>query len=288
MQGFSPRNLKSMRAFATAWPDRAIVQAALARITWYHNIALLERLDDAETRLWYARQTVQHGWSRNILAVQIDKRAHERHGKAISNFEATLPPADSDTADQAFKDPYLFDFLGTAGLRREREVEPLEEQDRRRVRAPQPRQAHRCRRVGNQAVREAPEGSAGQPADGGRDRGRAQRERHKENQRAEKAPSRPEGEQAVTGALWQTMAGPCEHLVLPRPASVNVTPRSLFDAARAAARFMPFPRRGRGFKRVCVHVDLRFDESVSGPVLLGVGRYYGIGLCWPCLLEIQA
>lgn len=74
-------------------------------------------------RLWYARQTIVHGWSRNILALQIDNRAHERHGKAISNFRDTLPLVESDLATQVFKDPYLFDFLGTADPRREREVE---------------------------------------------------------------------------------------------------------------------------------------------------------------------
>lgn len=123
MQGFSPRNLKYMRAFAAAWPDAAFVQAPLAQITWYHNIALLERLDDAEDRLWYARQTLLHGWSRNVLTLQIDNRAHARAGKTISNFTKTLPPAESDMAVQVFKDPYLFDFLGTADPRREREVE---------------------------------------------------------------------------------------------------------------------------------------------------------------------
>ena len=55
MRGFSPRNLKYMRAFAAAWPERAIVQEALARIPWYHQIALLEKLDDSDERLWYAR-----------------------------------------------------------------------------------------------------------------------------------------------------------------------------------------------------------------------------------------
>jgi predicted nuclease of restriction endonuclease-like (RecB) superfamily len=123
MQGFSPRNLKYMRAFAAAWPDREFVQAPLAQITWYHNIALLERLDDVDTRLWYARSTVLHGWSRNVLVLQIENRAHRRHGRTVSTFARTLPPADSDMADQIFKDPYLFDFLGTADLRRESEVE---------------------------------------------------------------------------------------------------------------------------------------------------------------------
>ena len=52
MQGFSPRNLKYMRAFAAAWPARAIVQEALAQITWYHNITLIEKLDAEADRLW--------------------------------------------------------------------------------------------------------------------------------------------------------------------------------------------------------------------------------------------
>ncbi len=123
MQGFSPRNLKYMRAFAAAWPERAIVQEALAQLPWYHHIAILEKLDDPAERLWYARQAMEHGWSHNILALQIHGRAHERQGKAITNFRDTLPPAESDLAAQVFKDPYLFDFLGTADPRREREVE---------------------------------------------------------------------------------------------------------------------------------------------------------------------
>ncbi|MBW2310912.1 MAG: DUF1016 family protein [Deltaproteobacteria bacterium] len=123
MNGLSPRNLKYMRKFAESWPDRKIVQEALAQITWYHNLALLEKCDDPEVRLWYAAKTVENGWSRNILVIQIESGLHKREGKAINNFELTLPPSDSDMAAQVFKDPYLFDFLGTADTRREREVE---------------------------------------------------------------------------------------------------------------------------------------------------------------------
>jgi len=123
MKGFSPRNLKYMRAFAFAWPQREIVQEVLAQITWYHNLALLDKLDDAQTRIWYARKTVEHGWSRNILAIQIDLRLHQRQGKSINNFPVSMPPVDSDMAKQVFKDPYVFDFLGTADPRREAELE---------------------------------------------------------------------------------------------------------------------------------------------------------------------
>lgn len=123
MKGLSPRNLKYMRAFAEAWPERAIVQRTVAQLPWRQNLALLERLGSQDDRLWYARQAIAQGWSQPILSLHIQNRLHERQGKAVNNFPATLPPADSDVAGQIFKDPYLFDFLGTADPRREREVE---------------------------------------------------------------------------------------------------------------------------------------------------------------------
>jgi predicted nuclease of restriction endonuclease-like (RecB) superfamily len=123
MSGFSPRNLKYMRKFAECWPDRSIVQRTVAQIPWRSNLALLDKLQDMETRLWYALKTVEYGWGKDMLAIQIDTRLHEREGKAINNFPAALPPTDSDMAEQVFKDPYIFDFLGTADLRRESELE---------------------------------------------------------------------------------------------------------------------------------------------------------------------
>lgn len=123
MRGLSPRNLKYMRAFAAAWSDRQIVQEVLAQITWYHNITLLEKVTDPQIRLWYTKKVREEGWSRNVLVMQIESGLHDRQGKAITNFPATLPPADSDLATQVFKDPYLFDFLGTADPQKEREVE---------------------------------------------------------------------------------------------------------------------------------------------------------------------
>jgi predicted nuclease of restriction endonuclease-like (RecB) superfamily len=123
MQGLSPRNLKYMRAFAAAWSDAAIVQRVVAQLPWRQNIALLEKLHDPELRCWYAREAIRHGWSQSVLLLQIHGQAHRRKGTAVNNFAATLPPAKSDLARQVFKDPYLFDFLGTADLRREREVE---------------------------------------------------------------------------------------------------------------------------------------------------------------------
>jgi predicted nuclease of restriction endonuclease-like (RecB) superfamily len=114
MGGLSSRNLQYMRTFAGAWSERSITQAPLAQSTWYHHVTLLDKLADSAERLWYATRAVEHGWSRNILALQIAGLLHSRHGKALNNFKRTLPPADSDFAAQVFKDPYLFDFLGTA------------------------------------------------------------------------------------------------------------------------------------------------------------------------------
>lgn len=121
--GFSPRNLKYMRKFAESWPDFEIVQRAAAQISWRNNQVLLDKIDDPEIRLWYAAKSYENGWSRDILAFQIESRLHERKGKTANNFALTLPPEDSDMARQIFKDPYLFDFLGTDELRRESELE---------------------------------------------------------------------------------------------------------------------------------------------------------------------
>jgi predicted nuclease of restriction endonuclease-like (RecB) superfamily len=123
MRGFSPRNLLFMRSFAEAYADAAIVKQLVSQIPWGQIVRLLQRVKEPRAREWYIRQTIQYGWSRSILQLQIDGRAYERSGKAPTNFKATLPPAKSDMARQLFKDPYLFDFLGTADLRREKEVE---------------------------------------------------------------------------------------------------------------------------------------------------------------------
>ena len=123
MKGFSPRNLKYMRALAETYPEETIVQGVLAQITWYHNIALMEKLKSQAERLWYAQKTVEHGWSRNILVYQIESQLYQRLGGAVTNFDRALPQPQSDLAHQLLKDPYCFDFLSLGENAQERDLE---------------------------------------------------------------------------------------------------------------------------------------------------------------------
>lgn len=123
MKGFSTRNLKYMRALADAFPDEAFVQEALAQITWYHSVTLLDKVPDPAAREWYVRQSIAQGWSRNVLVLQIEAGAHRRQGKALTNFAATLPAPQSDLARDLLKDPYNFDFLTLAGDAQEKHLQ---------------------------------------------------------------------------------------------------------------------------------------------------------------------
>ena len=123
MKGFSPRNLNYMRSFAEAWPDGEFVQAVLAQLPWYHQLALLDKLKSANERRWYAAKAIEHNWSRNVLVVQIETRLLERQGQAVTNFPLALPKPQSDLARESLKDPYRFDFLGLSDQAQEREIE---------------------------------------------------------------------------------------------------------------------------------------------------------------------
>ncbi len=123
MTGFSPRNIKYMRKFAQSWQSFPIVQQVITQIPWRSNIVLLDKLDDEQSRIWYAQKTLEHGWSSSVLELQIQGRLIDRSGKAVNNFAVALPPSESDLATHIFKDPYLFDFFGTDAARREIEFE---------------------------------------------------------------------------------------------------------------------------------------------------------------------
>ncbi|MDB9529421.1 PDDEXK nuclease domain-containing protein [Oscillatoria sp. CS-180] len=123
MKGFSPRNLHYMRAFAETYTDEAMVQQTVANLPWGHNVRLMEAVKDPEERLWYAQQAITRGWSRNILLTQIDNQLYNRQkSSAITNFERTLPEAQSDLAQDLIKNSYTFDFLAIAPGAQERDV----------------------------------------------------------------------------------------------------------------------------------------------------------------------
>jgi predicted nuclease of restriction endonuclease-like (RecB) superfamily len=123
MTGLSARNLKYMRAFAEAWPDAEIVQQVVAQLPWGHNVRLLDAVKVPEHRAWYARQAIEHGWSRNVLEHQIDSDLFARQGSALTNFSRTLPAEQSELAQQILKDPYTFDFLALGPEVLERDLE---------------------------------------------------------------------------------------------------------------------------------------------------------------------
>jgi len=123
MKGFSPRNLKYMRKFAEEYPNLEFVQEVLAQLTWYHNLTLLDKVKDYNTRLFYINHAIEHAWSRNVMVMQIENSLYKRQGKAITNFKVKLPSPQSDLAQDTLKDPYLFDFLSIGAEAHEREVE---------------------------------------------------------------------------------------------------------------------------------------------------------------------
>jgi len=101
----------------------ATLQQLVAEIPWGHNVLLMEKVKDRDVRLWYLRQTLAQGWSRAVLVTMFKQGAHERQGRALTNFKARLPAAQSDLAEEALKDPYIFDFLTLEEPFREREME---------------------------------------------------------------------------------------------------------------------------------------------------------------------
>ncbi len=152
IEGFSPLNLWRMRAFYSAYGQVAAILSQVATelsaapppagstpilaqaapelpppetlaIPWFHNVILIQKVKDPALRLWYARQAAEHGWSRSILALQIQSKLHLRQGKAVTNFKQTLPAPQSDLAQQLVKDPYNFGFLTLGADARERDLE---------------------------------------------------------------------------------------------------------------------------------------------------------------------
>lgn len=127
IKGFSKRNLEQIRRWYLFWSrDTAIAKQAATQflqIPWWHNIVIVSKAQSHEEALFYLAQTQQHGWSRAVLTHQIESQLWQRKGNAVSNFEQTLPPVQSDLAQQSLKDPYVFDFLALTEDYNEYELE---------------------------------------------------------------------------------------------------------------------------------------------------------------------
>lgn len=99
------------------------VKQLLVRIPWGHHVLIINKCKgDVAKALFYVRKTVENGWSRNVLAIEIDGDLYSRQGKAVTNFALTMPAPDSDLAQQLTKDPYIFEVQGLAEKYRETEL----------------------------------------------------------------------------------------------------------------------------------------------------------------------
>lgn len=145
--GFSRSNIYRMLAFYREYPNTKFVPQAvgqietaqtetkvpqpgalftpelLSSIPWGHHGELISKIKDLPTRAWYMQATIENGWSRSVLLMQIETSAHERFGKSTSNFALRLPAPESDLVQQSLKDPYIFDFLTINKDFQERELE---------------------------------------------------------------------------------------------------------------------------------------------------------------------
>ena len=123
MKGFSPQNLKYMRKFAEEYKLDEISQHAVDQIPWGHIVTLIYAITNKPERYFYIQETLQNGWSRNILTMQIETNLFKRQGSAVTNFKETLQTPASELAHATLKNPYLFDFLSLGKEAHEREIE---------------------------------------------------------------------------------------------------------------------------------------------------------------------
>lgn len=126
--GFSRANIFRMRVFFISYAKvaqavRQFEDLPICNIPWGHNVLIFQKIKNSDECLWYAQKTIDNGWSRSLLEASIKSDLYKREGKAITNFKNTLPAPQSDFAQQALKDPYIFDFLSLANDYNERDVE---------------------------------------------------------------------------------------------------------------------------------------------------------------------
>ncbi len=123
LKGFSPRNLRYMKTLAFDYPEAEFRNSLIAQIPWGHLMKILDASKDQAERMFYMRQTLEHGWSQRVLDHHMHTKLYQRQGKALTNFSQTLPSSHAHSAQQILKDPYIFDFLDLGDQAEEREIE---------------------------------------------------------------------------------------------------------------------------------------------------------------------
>ena len=131
IRGFSAKNLRSCRQFYlyynqedTIWKQVVSkLPETIFNVPWGHHIIIMNRAKDVHEALFYCTKTIENGWSRAILEYQIETDLAGRQGKAIHNFDTTLPALQSELANELLKDPYNFDFLSLSEQALERDLE---------------------------------------------------------------------------------------------------------------------------------------------------------------------
>ncbi|MGB1315213.1 MAG: PDDEXK nuclease domain-containing protein [Chitinophagales bacterium] len=139
LKGFSRTNLYYIKQFYEVFsqPDyqklfipqsegqnqEPIIPQLGGQIPWGHIKVILSKTKTATESHFYIKKILANHWNRDVLALQIKSQLHLRQGNAITNFEHTLPEAQSELAKQTIKDPYLFDFLTLVENFKEKDLE---------------------------------------------------------------------------------------------------------------------------------------------------------------------
>ena len=124
-KGYSCRNLEYMSQFAKTYSNYLDVKDELSKVSWSHNLVLMSKVKDENERNWYINETIKNGWARSVLILQIEYGLYDRTKieDKTHNFPKTLPPVQSELAEQTLKDPYIFDFLTLSKQYKEKDLE---------------------------------------------------------------------------------------------------------------------------------------------------------------------
>ncbi len=130
IQGLSSSNLKYCKRFFLYYKSSIGQQLVdqfnknlFAQVPWGHNILIFSKAKDIKEAKFYLEECLENAWSRDTLGLQIKSDLYRRIGKSITNFKNTLPDSISDLAQQALKDPYVFDFMTMSKPFHEKDIE---------------------------------------------------------------------------------------------------------------------------------------------------------------------